>query len=345
MHRAQFAQPLGMDEVECRLCAQYCRLGPGQTGLCGVRHNQAGELMTSSYGRPVMLAVEPIEKKYLFHVFPGSRTLSLGTRGCNLSCRYCINWRVSQPPAAPDARPIVEPETVVARALAAGVRCIAFTYTEPTIFFEYAEDIALEARREGLAVVAKSNGYMTPEVLVRMAGWLDAINIDLKAWRDQPHRRVVGGELAVVLANLRLAARLGLWLEVSTLITPGVNDDRFDLEGMAGFIADELGPDTPWHLLRFFPHFQMLDRPATSEASLHQAAAAARRAGLRHVYSKELEQGQMMHTYCSGCGTAVLERQGFELRHCLVNDGRCAVCDRALPGVGLSRRIIDVATA
>jgi pyruvate formate lyase activating enzyme len=336
MRRALFAQPLGSGQVECRLCPHYCRLAPGQTGLCGVRHNAGGELLTSSYGRPVLLAVEPIEKKYLFHAFPGSRTLSLGTAGCNLGCRYCINWRVSQPGAEPPrAAAVVPPAEVVRRAVAEGVRCVAFTYTEPTIFFEYAEEIALLARAAGLAVVAKSNGYMAPAVLRRMAGWLDAVNIDLKAWRDEPHRRVVGGEVGPVLENLRLAVRLGLWLEVSTLIVPGVNDAAADLEAAARFLAAELGPDTPWHLLRFYPHYEMRDRPATPAPVLQTAADSARRNGLRYVYTKELARGRMLHTACPGCGTVVLEREAYGLTASHLRDGRCPTCARPLPGVGL----------
>src|SRR5713226_7826359 len=184
MRQALFAQALDGDNVECRLCAHYCRLKPGQTGVCQVRHNRAGKLVTSAYGRPVLLAVEPIEKKFFFHVSPGSQTLSLGTAGCNLSCKYCINWRVSQR-GVDDTDAVVAPAKVVDDALAQRVDCIAFTYTEPTIFFEYAQDIAQLARQNGLTVVAKSNGYMAPDVLQEMASWLHAINIDLKGWNSE----------------------------------------------------------------------------------------------------------------------------------------------------------------
>jgi pyruvate formate lyase activating enzyme len=334
MQPALFYEPLGDGTVECRLCMHYCRLRPGETGLCRVRHNRGGRLFTSSSGRPVLLGLEPIEKKYLFHAFPGSTTLSLGTAGCNLSCAYCINWRVSQS-GTDAATPEVAPEEVVARALAGGARSIAFTYTEPTIFIEYAADIARCARRHGLAVVAKSNGIMAPDVLREMASWLDAINIDLKAWRNDEYRGTVGGDLGPVLANLRLAARLGLWLEVATLIVPGCSDAADDLAGMAQFIAMELGPETPWHLLRFYPHYQMLDRPVTSEAQLQQAVAAARSAGLRHVYTKELARGEMLHTVCPGCRAVVVRRQGYRVAAADLPGGCCGSCGRRLPGVGL----------
>jgi len=335
MHPAQFFEPLGDGSVECRLCAHFCRLEPNQTGLCGVRHNQNGTLFTSSYGRPVLVAVEPIEKKYLFHAFPGSQTLSLGTAGCNLGCKYCINWRVSQQIDEDLSAPEVAPAEIVAQALACGVRSIAFTYTEPTIFIEYAAAIAHLARSAGLAVVVKSNGYMTPDVLRYMAGWLDAINLDIKAWQGDRHRDVGGGELEPILANARLAAGLGLWLEVSTLVTPGCCETAGDLLGIAHFIAAELGRSTPWHLLRFYPHFEMAARPVSSEAQLERAVAAARQAGLHHVYTKELSHGKMLHTFCPACGTAVVFRQGYRVVGTRMLDGCCATCGCRIPGIGL----------
>jgi pyruvate formate lyase activating enzyme len=331
---ALFGRRLGEAEIECRLCAHSCRLAPGQTGPCGVRHNHGGELFTSAYGRPVLLALEPIEKKYLFHAFPGRTTLSLGTAGCNLTCRYCINWRVSQDPTA-DGGGEVSAAEVVARAVAGGAACIALTWTEPTLFFEYAEDIAGLARAAGLAVVAKSNGYMSPDVLRRMAGWLDAINIDLKGFDGAGHRRLVGGDVAVVLANLRLARRLGLWLEVATLVVPGHNDGPDELERIARFLADELGPDTPWHLLRFYPHYQMLGLPPTPTATLESAVECGRRAGLRFIYAKEVGRGEGLHTFCPGCGSGLLRRRAYGLLGTGLRDGACAQCGRPLPGVGL----------
>lgn len=329
---ALFYRKLG-GGVECRLCAHYCRLDPGQTGLCRVRHNRGGELFTSAWGRPAAMMVEPIEKKYLFHVLPGTRTLSLGTAGCNLGCDYCINWRISQTGVDPST-PSFSPAEVVRQALAGGASSIALTYTEPTIFFEYAERIALRARRAGLRVVAKSNGYMAPAVLERMAGWLDAINIDLKGLCDASHRRALGGALAPVLDNLRLARRLGLWLEVSTLVVPDWNDSDDELRAMARFISAELGREIPWHLLRFFPHHRRLT-PPTSQDVLRRAARIAREEGLVHVYNKELERGRMFDTFCPRCRARLLERQGFRLTAVHLADGRCRACGHALGGVGL----------
>ncbi|HEY4387585.1 MAG TPA: AmmeMemoRadiSam system radical SAM enzyme [Ktedonobacteraceae bacterium] len=331
MHQALFAQALDGDNVECRLCAHYCHLKPGQTGVCQVRHNSAGALVTSAYGRPVLLAVEPIEKKFFFHVAPGSQTLSLGTAGCNLRCKYCINWRVSQR-GADEAEAEVTPAHIVDDALARQVDCIAFTYTEPTIFFEYAQDIARLAQQHGLTVVAKSNGYMTPDVLREMASWLHAINIDLKGWESGAHQRVVGGQLKPILDNLRLAAHLGLWLEVTTLLVPGLSQNTDDLDTMARFIAQELGPDTPWHLLRFYPHYKMLDQAVTSQALLQRAVESGQKAGLRYIYCKELERGRMLHTYCPHCHALMIERKGYSLVSNNLRDGCCGACGYAVQG-------------
>jgi len=328
-------ETLGGGQVECRLCAHGCRLEPGQTGLCRVRHNADGTLLTSSYGRPVMVAVEPIEKKYLFHVLPGSQTLSLGTSGCNLSCRFCINWRVSQS-GVDGHQPEMEPDEVVEKALTHRVKCIAFTYTELTIFFEYALEIARRAHHAGLVVVAQTNGFMSPAVLQQMAPWLDAINVDLKGWQDAALGRLTSGSLEPVLDNLKLANDLGIWVEVSTVVVPGLNDHPSDLEKIARFISTELGPDTPWHVLRFFPNYRMLDRPVTSHGQLQQAVDKGRVAGLRYVYAKDLSK-EMLHTTCPRCQNLAVRRKGLALADNNLDDGRCGQCGQAIAGVGLGR--------
>jgi pyruvate formate lyase activating enzyme len=239
--------------------------------------------------------------------------------------------------AGADDFPVAEvpPREVVHQALGLGVQGVAFTYTEPAVFFEYAADIAALARQAGLLVVAKSNGYVMPEVLAEMAGWLDAVNIDLKGWRDDRHREATGVAVGPVKDNLRLARRLGLWVEVCTLLAPGAADDPADLGHLARFLAEELGPDTPWHLLRFYPTYQVLDRPATPDALLQRAVDAGRAAGLRYIYTKDLHGGRMLHTVCPGCGTAVLERRAFGLSGSRLRGGGCGCCGRQVPGVGL----------
>lgn len=291
--------------------------------------------MSSAYGQVAALAVEPIEKKTLFHVYPGSQTLSLGTAGCNLGCKYCINWRVSQR-GVQERDKMNSPADIIAQAIDHQVAGIAFTYTEPTIFIEYAQEIAHLAHEAGLFVVAKSNGYSSPAALEQMASWLDAINIDLKGWQPSAHHQIVGGQLPVVLDSLKLIARLGLWLEISTLIVPGLNDSPHDLAQMANFIANELGPHTPWHLLRFYPHYHMTDKRVTAQQTLQHAIDIAQQAGLHHIYSKEVAHGQQLHTTCPNCQQIIIKRQAYRLSS--PAHGTCPHCNTAIAGVGMGKR-------
>ena len=338
MHPARFAVSLEHRLVQCQLCPHRCRLAPGQTGRCRVRHNRDGRLTTSVYGRLMAMEVEPIEKKRLFHAFPGSRTLSLGAFGCNLRCAYCINWTVSQADAPPGDAPHVPPAALIDQALAADADGIALTYAEPAVFFEYAEDCARAARQAGLYVVAKSNGYLSPPAWDRMTGWLDAVNIDLKGWRPDAHHRATGGHVRVVLDNLRRAVRRGLWVEISTLLAPEAIDVRRDLPEMARFVAGELGPDVPWHLLRFYPSHRLADRTVTPESMLRQAASIARDAGLRYVYTQDAAPRGGLDTVCPACQTVVLRRDACRLAERRLRDGCCSQCGRTIPGAGLEAR-------
>jgi len=343
MRDAMFVKALGNGDVECFLCPHYCRLKPSQTGICQVRHNIGGKCLTSSYGRPVLMTVEPIEKKYLFHAFPGTQTLSIGTPGCNLRCQFCINWPIAQRGVA-DSDADVSVSAVIAEAVARKVRCIAFTYTEPTIYIEYVLEVAQLARAAGLSVVLKSNGYMTPSALERLSTCVDAMNIDLKGWRSEGHAKITGGLLEPVLEILRMAKRLGIWVELSTLIVPGLNETSSDLVGMANFIASDLGRDTPWHLLRFYPSYRMLVQPVTSEELLERAVNAGRRVGLNFIYSKELFRGRLHHTYCTRCGIPLIERMGFSVIYNGLKDDECPQCGMNLVGIGLKERTTSRST-
>ncbi len=335
VQKALFAESIGNGVVACHVCPRECHLGPGQTGRCHVRHNVDGVLLSSSYGRPVAVGVEPIEKKPLFHAFPCARTLSLGAAGCNLTCAYCLNAAVAQRGVdrSDDQRP---PEAIVEEALTQGVECIAFTYTELTTFVEYALEIADLAHDAGLRVVAKSNGFLLPPVVSRLAHCLDAINIDLKAWLPDHHLKLTGVPVEPVLETLQLVRRLGLWLEVTTPIVPGLNDTPPELDAMADFIASTLGRDTPWHLLRFYPTHRMADRPATSPSLLMRAADAAANVGLRYVYSRDVPEDRLRHTRCPECRDIVIERgHDWTIRNKL-NHGTCQRCGTQIPGVGLA---------
>lgn len=320
--------------ARCLLCPHACRLAPGEAGLCRVRRNVDGELISTAYGRPVLVSATPIEQRGLLHVWPGSRALALGTAGCNLRCGFCLNHRVSQAAAQLDAAPVA-PAQIVARALAAGARAIAFTYNEPLVYLEYLIDIAKAARQAGLGLVAKSNGFWSETGAALLAPWLDAVNIDLKGWDEGRHRHLVGGPLAPVLDTLRALRRRGVWIEISTPLTPGLCDDRRSLSAIAHFIATDLGPQTPWHLLRFYPGHGMSDRLPSAVEALQHAMDIGRQQGLQHVYSPTLDAIGGMDTACAGCGQVIIRRRRGRPVDARLRSGRCPTCARQAQGLGL----------
>lgn len=326
--------PDGM--VRCELCSHLCERRDGGKGICRVRENRGGTLYTLVYGRTISQQVDPIEKKPLFHFHPGTTAFSIATPGCNFHCRWCQNCAISQMPREQDfidGTPAT-PEQIVAAAQRARCRTIAYTYTEPTIFFEYAYDIARLAQPAGLANVYITNGYMTDRMMETFAPWLDAVNIDLKAFRDRTYRKFVGATLEPVLRSLKTVKRLGIWLEVTTLVIPGLNDDPAEIRDAVSFIADELGPDTPWHISRFFPAYKMTDVPPTPLAKLEEARDIGRAAGLQYVYLGNVARGE--DTFCPGCGAPLIQRSGYRIRqNRLTPNGRCPDCDAAIPGVGM----------
>ena len=335
MHEALIYQKLSGRTVRCSLCRHYCVIGAGGTGRCRVRKNIDGTLYSLVYGHLVAEHIDPIEKKPLFHFLPGSATYSIATVGCNFTCLHCQNHAIAQfDTGSSDGIPgnLLEPEEIVRRALHSGCRSVSFTYTEPTIFFEYALDVAKLACRAGLKCIFVSNGYITPGALDMIAPFIHAANIDLKGFTEEFYKRVTGAHLAEVLECLLDYRKRGIWLEITTLIIPGENDDRKQLEDIALFIADKLGVDVPWHVSRFFPQYKMLDHPVTSPSTLSDAAAIAARAGLRHVYEGNI-QGGREDTICHSCGTTVIQRQGFRVQTAGTFTGRCGNCGVEIAGV------------
>lgn len=337
MHEARFWERLEDGAVRCGLCRFHCHITEGRRGICGVRENRGGILYTLVYGKVIAEHVDPIEKKPLFHVYPGSSSYSLATVGCNFRCLHCQNFEISQLPHQHRDIPgtSLSPQQAVANALAADCRSIAYTYTEPTIFFEYAYDVAVLARRAGLANVFVSNGYTGPEALEAIAPYLDAANIDLKGFSEGFYREVTGAALQGVLDCLKHYRRLGIWIEVTTLLIPGLNDRDEELEGIAAFIRDELGAEVPWHVTAFYPTFRMLDRPPTPATALHRARRIGLEAGLRHVYVGNLPHTNGENTLCPGCGQVAIERNGYRLGAVNMRNGRCSACGTGLAGVGL----------
>ena len=344
MKEAMLYEKLDGQRVRCHLCAHRCVIAPGRKGVCLVRENRDGTLYTLVYGLPLSQAVDPIEKKPLFHFYPGSTAFSIATVGCNFRCRFCQNWDISQMPR--ERGQIMgrqaAPEEVVRAAARYGSRSIAYTYTEPTIFFEYSYDIARLAHAQGIASVYVTNGYMTREMLELFQGvtadhepWLDAANVDLKAFRDETYKQVCGARLQPVLDSLKAMKELGVWVEVTTLVVPGMNDSEEELRDIARFLADELGVETPWHVSRFHPDYQMRDRGPTPVATLRRAYELGREAGLRYVYVGNLPGAHLEDTLCPNCGQVVIGRWGFRVTAQHTRQGRCAYCGTPIDGVGI----------
>ena len=332
-----FDDPIAPGSVRCVACAHRCVLRPGRIGICGVRQNRGGWLYTLVYGQVVAAKAEPIEKKPFFHFMPGSYAYSIATRGCNFHCGYCQNWQMSQAHregVVPESRNVT-PETVVDEAVAAGVRSIAYTYVEPTVFIEFALDSMVRARAAGLHNVFVTNGYETPEAIELVAPYLDAANVDLKAANDAFYRRVCGARWEPVRDSIMDMRRRGVWVELTTLIIPGLNDDPRELRAMAEWIATAVGPETPWHLSRFMPAYKFGDLQPTPASTLVQAAEIAREVGLRHVYVGNAPEVEASTTSCARCGERLISRADFTVTDWRLIDGRCPRCKHALAGLGL----------
>jgi len=333
---AMLYEKLPEGKVCCNLCAHRCVIADGKKGICQVRENRGGTLYTLVYGHTIIQHVDPVEKKPLFHFHPGSTAYSIATPGCNFRCRWCQNWDISQ--MVHDRHFIMGEEAsleqVVAAAQKADCRSIAYTYTEPTIFFEYAYDTARLAHEAGLANLYITNGYMTEEMLETFQPYLDAANVDLKAFRDKTYRKYVGARLQPVLNTMKLMKRLGIWLEVTTLVIPGINDDDVELKDVADFVAEELGVDTPWHISRFFPAYKMTDVSPTPVETLNRAREIGLEAGLRYVYVGNVP-GEA-NTECHKCGQILIRRFGYRILENRVQpNGRCPNCGMPVAGVGM----------
>jgi pyruvate formate lyase activating enzyme len=324
--------------VRCDLCRHHCRIEPGKRGLCAVRENRGGTLHTLVYGHLVAAHVDPIEKKPLFHFLPATLSYSIATVGCNFRCRFCQNADIAQMPADHDGRIMgraTTPAQVVEAAKASGSRSIAYTYTEPTVFWEFARDTAELAHRHGLRNVFVTNGYMSEAALDLMGTLMDAANVDLKAFREKSYLATCGARLSQVCDSLRQLRRRGVLLEVTTLLVPGFNDDEGELRELAEFLAGELGPETPWHVSRFHPAYRLLDRPPTAPAAMRRAREIGMAAGLRYVYIGNLPGERGERTLCHSCGMLLIDRHGFQVVANHVRQGCCPRCQTGVHGVGL----------
>ena len=333
------ATPFADGSVRCGVCAHRCLVRPDRRGICGVRENRDGQLWSLAYGAVVAVGLDPIEKKPLFHVAPGTTAYSIATAGCPFHCTFCQNWEIAQGPRLGLDLParIMPPEKVVAEARSYGAGSIAYTYVEPTVFLEYALDVARLARRSGLRNLFVTDGYATPEAVSLLAPVLDAANVDLKSFDDAFYRKVCGARLAPVLDSIVAMHRAGIWLELTTLVIPGRNDDDRQLRALTSWIVATLGPETPWHVSRFFPAHRMRDVPATPLTTLARVAAIGRDAGLAHVYVGNAPELGLEDTRCAGCGRVLVDRHGYRVHSHLSAAGACPDCERPLAGRDLQR--------
>ena len=335
------ARRLQKGYVQCTACEHWCALAPGEAGKCGVRRNLDGALRLVVYGRAVAAHVDPVEKKPLHHFLPGSAIYSIGTVGCNLRCAWCQNWDISQyrefdPQTAPLGRRLM-PQEIVNACTRQGIPLVAFTYNEPAVYFEYAYDTAKLAHEAGLRTAFVSSGYETLQSINAIAPYLDAVNVDLKAFDDATYRRYCGVRMEPVLRNIRhVAQETGIWLEVTTLVIPRLNDSDEELRAIAEFLA-AISPDIPWHVSGFVPHYHMQDRPPTPAETLHRAWRIGKEAGLHHVYTGNVWDSPLLegcsNTVCPSCGAELIRREGYVARTLWREPGVCHRCGAAIAGV------------
>ncbi len=333
---AYLYEPLEDRKVKCNLCSHRCVIKQGRQGICGVRENQSGILKTLVYGKLIARHIDPIEKKPLFHFLPGSLSYSIATVGCNFRCRFCQNADIAQMPTDRPGAIIGEactPEAVVSAAQKGGCNSISYTYTEPTVFFEFAYDTARLAHASGIRNVFVTNGYMTAEALTMIEPYLDAANVDLKAFTDTYYKELCGARLKHVRETLRLMKSRGIFVEVTTLIVPQLNDDRAELEQLAAFISNDLGSETPWHISRFHPTYKLTDRSSTPVQTLNMAREIGLQAGLKYVYTGNVPGDAGENTFCHSCGQMVIERWGFQVGNIQMQNGQCTQCGTAIDGV------------
>ena len=336
LKRAVLWEPGPEKKVRCFLCNWRCLISDGKVGHCAVRKNIDGVLYSLVYDRVCATNDDPIEKKPLFHFQPGTRSFSVSTPGCNFRCGFCQNWQISQiVEGAIEGQPY-SPEQLVTTAVRSGCSSIAYTYTEPTIFMELCEETGRLARERGLANVFVSNGYMTTEAIDFAREWLDGINIDLKAFTEDYYKRLCGARLAPVLETIRyIAGNTNIWMELTTLIVPGENDSDEELKQIAGFIANEASVDVPWHVSRFYPSYEMDDKPPTPAATLQRALDIGKAAGLRYVYVGNLPGSEAESTVCYNCGELLINRIGYTIRSNIIKGSACPACNAQIAGVGL----------
>jgi pyruvate formate lyase activating enzyme len=331
LHEAQWYKPLDGKSVQCVLCPRNCVVQDGRRGHCGVRENRGGKYYSLVYGRPVSVHIDPIEKKPFFHVYPGSRAFSIATVGCNIDCKFCQNWEISQALPEDVSPPYVSPAEIADAAAKSGAKTIAYTYNEPTIFYEYMADCARAGKERGIESIIISNGFISDEAQKALFPLVKAIKIDLKAFTQAFYGDTCGGVLDPVLETLKRLSRSGVWFEIVNLLIPTLNDNPDDLKRMAAWIVKELGPDVPLIFTAYHPAYKIMNIPPTPGKTLEGACAIALEQGCHYVYGGNVPGMKASGTYCPACRNLVVERYGYTILK--TTNGTCDKCGAKIPGI------------
>jgi pyruvate formate lyase activating enzyme len=337
MKEALFYKKNPDKSVDCFLCSHRCHIKDGAYGICSVRLNKEGVLYSLSYGKVVAANVDPIEKKPLYHFLPGSKSYSIACVGCNFQCGFCQNWQISQAKIAKELSLFeyrLTPQRIVEEAIANNCQSISYTYTEPTIYFEFAFETAKIAKEKGLRNVFVTNGYMSKESLEAIRPYLDAANVDLKSFREDFYRKICKATLKPVLDNIILMKKLNIWVEVTTLLIPGKNDSKEELSDIAEFIA-ALDKDIPWHISAFHPDFEFAELPPTPPESLERGFDIAKKKGIKYVYLGNVYNDNRENTFCPACKKILLSRKGFFVEASAIKENRCPHCHQEIAGLWL----------
>jgi pyruvate formate lyase activating enzyme len=333
VREARFYEKLPNKKIRCQLCPRECVIDDRERGYCGVRENREGTYYTLVYARPCTYHVDPIEKKPLFHFYPGSRAFSIATAGCNVNCKFCQNWEISQVRPEQIRSFYLPPDDVAAMARESDCLSIAYTYSEPTIFYEYMADTALAGRERNVRSVVISAGYISEKPLRELCGKVDAIKVDLKAFSEKYYKEVVNGELKPVLDSLVTMRRMNMWTEVVYLMVPTLNDSESEIRGLCRWVNQYLGPDVPIHFTRFHPYYLLKNLPPTPVKTLDRAWQIAKAEGLHYVYIGNVPGHAAENTVCPGCGALVISRSGYYIREINLKNNRCIHCKREIAGL------------
>ncbi|MFH1727469.1 MAG: AmmeMemoRadiSam system radical SAM enzyme [Pseudomonadota bacterium] len=329
---ALFYKPLEKNKVQCNLCNHNCVIPENKFGLCNVRQNFTGKLYSLVYGKLCAASIDPIEKKPLYHYYPGSKSFSIATVGCNLKCLFCQNHNISQISDGLIYGEYHKPDEIVKMAKQAGCETIAYTYTEPTVFIEYAYDVAKLASKEGIKNIFVTNGFMSKEAIAYILPFLDACNIDLKFFNDETYKKYTGANLEAVCDNIKFLKDKGIWLEITTLLVTGLNDSEAEIKNIAEFIAS-VDKKTPWHISRFYPNYKIQDRHPTNIEKFRKAIEIGKNSDLEYIYIGNVPGDTNANTYCPDCDKELINRFGYRISEINITDGKCEYCGKGIPGV------------